>query len=270
MTRLYPVSPTKLGVWLDCPYRFFLQYVEKRPSKGVWAHLSLGNSIHAVLRDWFDRPIDKRTKPDLASAMGAAWIDVGYRDGEQSEQWRGRATHMVGEYLDTVDPQFTPFSTERSLGARSDVVTITGRIDRLDERAEPSEQLVVVDYKTGRQPSSEDEARSSLALAAYVACVRQSLRRPCSRVELHHIPTATRAVWEHTEESLGRQLDRIDRIGREMSGAEQSWAEGHGDLATLFPANPSRVCGWCDFRSECAEGQQASSPLDAWAGLPAD
>ena len=54
--RLYAISPSKLGTWLDCPRRFFLQYVERQRASGSWAHLSMGNAIHNALRDWFDDP----------------------------------------------------------------------------------------------------------------------------------------------------------------------------------------------------------------------
>ena len=49
-------------------------------------------------------------------------------------------------------------------------------------------ELVVVDYKTGRHLLSTDDARSSLALALYALAAGRVLRRPCHRVELHHLP----------------------------------------------------------------------------------
>ncbi|MDO6575653.1 PD-(D/E)XK nuclease family protein, partial [Staphylococcus pasteuri_A] len=73
------------------------------------------------------------------------------------------------------------------------VLSVRGRVDRIDRRLddEGNEELVVVDYKTSRRTCTEDEARSSLQLAMYAAATARSLRRPCTRVELHHVPSAT-------------------------------------------------------------------------------
>ena len=88
------------------------------------------------------------------------------------------------------------------MATRTDKIAVSGRIDRLDAR--PAEttgsgptgpaggtgtELVVVDYKTGRHLLTPDDARSSLALALYALAAGRVLRRPCHRVELHHLPT---------------------------------------------------------------------------------
>ena len=85
-----------------------------------------------------------------------------------------------------LDPTDEPVGTERTVGATTERLALSGRVDRIDQRGD---ELVVVDYKTGRNPSTDDEARGSPALAAYVLGVRRTLRRPCNRVELHHLPS---------------------------------------------------------------------------------
>ena len=87
---LYAASPSKLLAFLDCPRRYRLQYLD-RPSpekRRQRAHTSLGNAVHNALRDWWDLP--ERTPEAGAGLVDRAWIDVGFRDGEQSREWRGR------------------------------------------------------------------------------------------------------------------------------------------------------------------------------------
>ena len=69
-------------------------------------------------------------------------------------------------------------------------MTLSGRVDRIDER---DGELVVVDYKTGRVPSTDDEARGSPALAAYVLGVRRSTGRSYHWVSTWCIAVPT--VW---------------------------------------------------------------------------
>ena len=80
------------------------------------------------------------------------------------------------------------------MATRTDTIVLSGRIDRLDARP----GLVVVDYKTGRHLLTVDDARSSLALALYALAASRVLRRPCHRVELHHLPTGqVNAIGEY-------------------------------------------------------------------------
>ena len=44
-----------------------------------------------------------------------------------------------------------------------------------------------------------DDARSSMALALYALAAGRALRRPCHRVELHHLPTGEVLAWPQTE-----------------------------------------------------------------------
>jgi RecB family exonuclease len=136
-------------------------------------------------------------------------------------------------------------------------------VDRIDERGE---ELVVVDYKTGRQELTEDDARGSQALALYALATRRTLRRDCRRVELHHLPTGRVAAFEHTDESLARHLARAESTADDIGAAVDTLASG-ADADDVFPPVPRPSCSWCDFRSHCPEGQAASPQLDSWAGL---
>lgn len=267
MSALYPISPTKVGTWLDCPRRFRLQYVEKQRAKAQWAHLSMGNAIHDTLRDWWDVPRAERTRERLIALLAERWRPQGFRDDEQSAQWRANAAAMTWHYLQQLDPGFAPVSCERTLAARTAAQSISGRIDRLDVDPDDPDALVVVDYKTGKRVPGEDDVRGSLALAMYAMCVQQTLRRPCTRVELHHVPSGVRVGRELPVESLDRQRRRIEQIGAEMSAAETAWRID-GDDDAHFPANPSPLCGWCDFRAHCPEGSASAPAKEPWAGLP--
>ena len=265
--RLYPISPSKLSTWLDCPRRFFLQYVERQRVSGSWAHLSMGNAIHNALRDWFDEPAAPRTRERAESLVRAHWTQAGFRDAEQSGQWQSAAAAMVWAYLSGLDPAFAPHSVERSLGAIAPGIALNGRIDRLDGGGGDPESLVVVDYKTGKRILTSDDARGSFALAIYAVCVERSLRRPCTRVELHHIPSGVVAAHVYEPSTLQRQIDRVVQIAGEMAQTEEDQRAG-ADLSEVFPPRPSPLCGWCDVRDWCPEGAASAPKKDPWSGLP--
>jgi RecB family exonuclease len=260
-TRLFACTPSRLATWLDCPRRYKFVYVDRpSPPKGApWAHNSLGAAVHTSLAAWWDRPADERTPERAAALVRERWIDLGFRDDEQSLQWRERAAVMVSDYVARLDPHREPLGIERTVAMRTERIALSGRIDRLDRRGD---ELVVVDYKTGRHILTTDDARGSLALAVYAAAAARTLRARCVTVELHHLPTGDVITWEHSDASLARHLERAEDIAAEAAAAEHA-----EDNVDAFPPRPGPICGWCDFAAHCPEGRAAAPPRASWSGL---
>jgi putative RecB family exonuclease len=262
---LFPASPSRLLAWVDCPRRYRLQYLDRpapsaRPQR---AHTSLGIAVHNALRDWWDLPPGERTPAAGARLVRRSWIAVGFRDADQSDRWRGRAEQQVTAYLDGVDPSRQPLGIERTVPLRTQMLALSGRIDRLDERGE---ELVVVDYKTSRTPPTDDDARTSLPLALYAAAAWKTFRRRCVRVELHHVPTGGIATHEHSGESLQRRIAEAESIALEARAAEDDHARTGPD-SSLFPPRVGPLCRWCDFRAHCPQGQAVGPERSDWAAL---
>ncbi|WP_407674419.1 RecB family exonuclease [Nonomuraea glycinis] len=320
--RLYSCTPSRLNAWLDCRRRYRFSYLDRpQPSKGpAWAHTSVGSSVHNALAAWWREPYERRTPLTAAILVTNGWIAEGFRDAQQSAEWLGRARDLVSGYVATLDPADDPVGVERTVATRTSVIAVSGRIDRLDRRGD---ELVVVDYKTGRRPLTQDDARSSLALAIYAVAATRMMRTPARAVELHHLPTGEIVEWRHTEESLGRHLRRAEEIALEASTADERYREIMGppaartrrpsgapggrsgaasgtgaptaaqgargpsggsqgaredrpsvgparvpdELDALLAPNPGPLCGWCDFRRHCPEGQAAAPDRRPWDAL---
>ncbi len=271
--RLYSCTPTRLGTWLDCPRRYRMTYLDRpAPSKGPpWAHNSLGASVHNALAAWWrlDRPA--RTVTAAGDLLESGWLTDGYASDAQSAEYRQRSRTLVEEYVTGLDPDREPVGVERTVATRTEKIAVSGRIDRLDSRpAGEQEALVVVDYKTGRYVPNVDDARSSMALALYALAAQRVLRRPCRRVELHHLPSRQVLAWEHTPEALARQLGRAEDIAQECAAADAVYrAEGPAAEVSeaVFEARPGSQCAWCDFRAHCPVGRAATESRRPWDGL---
>jgi RecB family exonuclease len=233
---------------------------EARPQR---AHTSVGIATHNVLRDFWDLPRTDRTPVGVAELVRTSWIDVGFRNPDESSAWRQRVRDAVTEYLRKADRERQPVGLERSVSLKTEEIAITGRVDRLDDR---DGELVVVDYKTGRQAPTDDDARTSLPLALYAVASGRMFRRPCHRVELHHVPTGTVAAHVHTDESLARKVAEAESIATDLRRADAEFA-AVGVESPRFPPRPSPLCTWCDFRAHCPEGQLQGPEQPDWAGL---
>ncbi|MFC3992011.1 RecB family exonuclease [Actinoplanes siamensis] len=265
--RLFVCTPSKLGAFLDCPRRYRYSYVDRpTPPKGPpWAHNSLGASVHTALKNWFALPPERRVPAALPTLLKSTWVREGYRDVELERAAYRKALDWLETYVATLDPQEEPLGVERVVAAKTAVLALNGRADRIDARVGPrGPEAVIVDYKTGRSGLDADDARGSQALALYAYAAQRVFRRPCHRVELHHLPTGTVATHEHTDESLARQVRRAEDTARDIMTAEKAVAGG-ADPDEAFPANPGSLCGWCDFRKVCpaVAGVAAKEPWTA-------
>jgi len=254
-----------------------MTYLDRPPlQRGpAWGHNTVGAVAHLALARWWDLPADRRTGPAARALLERAWQTDGFRDPQQAQRWRQSAGDMVESYASTLDPLEEPVGVERTVAFKTERVAVSGRVDRVDRRGE---ELVVVDYKTGRSALTEDDARGSLALALYALACARTLRTPCTRVELHHLPSGKVLAWEHSPETLARHVRRAEALAAEAGAATAALAErpredvGAGaEVDALFPPRPSSLCGWCDFARHCPEGLAASGgPKQAWAGLAED
>ena len=288
--RLYACTPTRLTTWLTCPRQYRMTYLDRpaAPKGPPWAHNSLGASVHNALAGWWRLPRRDRTVAAAGDLLEQGWLSDGFADDGQSAAHQRRCRALVEDYVATLDPAAEPAGVERTVATRTERIAVSGRIDRLDDRrardhgpvhgADPAgsatrhSELVVVDYKTGRHQLTADDARGSLALALYALAAGRVLRRPCSRVELHHLPTGSVLGWDHTPESLDRQLGRAEAIAAECADADERYhaqktAAANGAVSDVFAPRPGPGCGWCDYRSLCPEGRAASVRRRPWDGL---
>lgn len=266
-TPLFSATPSKLAAFDDCPRRFRMTYLDRPalPKGPPWAHSSMGAAVHAALRAWWDLPVARRRPQAGVELLATLWTDQGFCDHEQSLDWLAQAQEWVARYLEGEDPDREPVGLERNVAAKTDRLALSGRIDRIDER---DGEMVVVDYKTGRSGVSDDAARGSPALAIYVLGVRRTLRRKCTRVELHHLPSGKIASFEHTEASLARHVGRAEDTAADIVLATGNAAVGM-DRDEAFPARTGPWCGWCDLRQHCPDGQLTAPARQPWSFLEA-
>jgi RecB family exonuclease len=263
-TPLLRVTPARLATWTDCPRRYRLTYVDRPapPRSGARAASTLGAVVHLALRACYDLPVARRTPGAAAALVDRHWNSEGFRDAAQAAEYRLRAREWAAEYVAGVGADATPVALERWVSVATPRIVAEGRADRIDAR---DGELVVVDYKTGRRPEAGD-ARRSQALALYAAGARRTLRRPCHRVELHHVPSGEVDAAVHDPTSLREHLARAEDTAQDAADAADALAAG-GDTDVLFPPRPAPRCGSCDVRRHCPEGRAAAPEREPWASL---
>ena len=268
--RLVRVTPARMGVWHDCPRRYRLTYLDRPapPRGGPQAANTLGAVVHLALRALFERPPGERTGAAAAALVDRYWSSEGFRDDRQAAAYRARARDWVADYvtemLDRDEPDEEPaVGLERWVSVSTGRVVAEGRVDRIDRRGD---ELVIVDYKTGRHRPTPADAAASPALALYAVATERTLRRTCRQVELHHLPSGEVAGWRHDEASLAAHVRRAEETAGELAVAGDALAAG-ADPDALFPARPAPRCAGCPMRRSCPEGRAVGPEAQAWAML---
>jgi putative RecB family exonuclease len=259
--RLVRVTPARLGTWDDCPRRYRLTYLD-RPApvrSGARGASTLGAVVHLALRSLFALPPAQRTPEAAARLVDRHWNSEGFRDAEQAHQYRERARGWLADYAEGA-AEVDAVGLEQWVSVAVGGIVAEGRVDRIDRRGD---ELVVVDYKTGRAPTVED-ARESRALALYALGVERTLRRRCVEVELHHLPSGHVAGWRHDRASLAAHVAAAERSAAALAAAAEAL---EADPDTPFPARPAPRCGSCDVRRHCPEGRAAAPESEPWAQL---
>ena len=235
--RLYSCTPSRLTTWLDCPRRYRMTYLDRpTPPKGPpWAHNSFGASVHNALARWWSlaarRSHARLGRSGCSTPAGSATATATTRSptarcaapGRWSRATSRRSTRTTSRWAANAPSAPVPRASPCPAGSTA---STGGPADG------SGDELVIVDYKTGRRPLSADDARSSMALAVYAVAAARTLRTRARRVELHHLPTGEVHVHEHTPESLARHMDRAASIALDASAADEAWRGGLSALQT--------------------------------------
>ena len=207
-----------------------------------------------------------------ASTQG--WINEGFASDDAVGALPGLGAPLVEGYVAGLDPADEPVGVERTVATRTDVIAVSGRIDRLDAGRGPTRGR----HRTRRgrlqdrppRAVSVDDARSSLALAIYAIAASRALRRDCRRVELHHLPTGQVLAWDAHARSrcsgtCGGPRTSPRSAPTRTSGCARRCPRTKYD--EVFPPRPAPGCGWCDYLRHCPEGQAAAVSRRPWDAL---
>jgi len=249
------LSPSRAGDFLTCPLRYRFRVIDRIPERPSPAAVR-GTVVHAVLERLFDLPADERTLERAASMVEPEWRRLLESDPEVAAlfdadadtnadtdgaaEWLTGAATLLERYFTLEDPtRLEP--AERELYVETVLesgLVLRGYVDRLDVAA-GSGEMRVVDYKTGRAPSPDFEARAMFQMRFYALVLWR----------LHgRVPRLLQLLYLGSGEILRYEPDEADLLATERK-LRALWAAI--DRATRtgdWRHRPSRLCEWCDHK----------------------
>jgi len=256
-------SYSRIGTYEDCHLRYFFGSVAGLDDRSSY-QMAFGRLMHTIFElaakgDIANRPDD--LKAAYRRRFNPAWFPsraIAYqywRDGMgMLELWHHSEAEAASRAL-----RFE-VGFEMEVGGH----LVRGRIDRVDPG--PDGGIVLLDYKTARNPASEEEAERSLQLAIYyLAALRDpelaALGRP---VEMQLVYPARVRHGRFTRVSQHPGPDYAGQVERRLLALLD------GAAAESFDPDPHADCRMCAFKPICPmwpQGEEFLAPAHPPAGL---
>ena len=247
------LSPSRAADFKSCPLLYRFRSVDKIPQRPT-KDKARGTLVHAVLDRLFDLPAEARTYESAAALVEPEWAVLAAAEPDTAElfanggleEWLDSARRMVAGYFALEDPtRLEPAAREQLVEAVLDLpgeagLALRGYVDRLD--VAPTGEIRVVDYKTGSIPRLAYEAKALFQLKFYALVLWRTQGT---------VPHTLKLMYLSDRDSLTYRPDAagLERFERTLVAV---WTAIELALRTRdFRANPSKLCGWCDYQQLC-------------------
>ena len=262
--RINSLSPSRANDFKTCPLLFRYKTIDRLPEPPSTDALR-GTIVHEALERIYDLPRGSRAIKDAHNFMDVAWQNVVLEDSEVTKLfasqeaidiWLASGRELVNRYFQLEDPNnFEPSEREVHVEyEQPNGLVLHGYVDRLDQA--PTGEIRIVDYKTGRSPKAGYEEKAFFQLKFYALVIWRSRGV---------VPKLLKLIYLGNSETLPREIDETDLLATERSISAIWLAIRKNHETGNWPATPSRLCDWCNFKEFCPAFGGTVLPLpEAW------
>jgi len=233
------LSYSQIDTYLSCPLKYKYMYVYSIPTKPS-APLSFGTDVHNVLKEFYTR-VKEGESPDyndLKLMYDNHWSGFGYQDKMQQKKYKNKGLKVLRDYYKINEERIRPpLYIEEEFLIKIDGHSLKGYIDRIDELDDGT--VEVIDYKTGKM-RGVSFAQKNIQLDIYAIACKEVMGLEPSVLSFYYLEANEKASITPEPQRLQTTKEIILHTISEVK-------------ARNFPAKPSRMCKWCDFKGICPE-----------------
>lgn len=262
------LSPSRAGDFVTCPLMYRYRTIDRLPEEPSAAAVR-GTLIHKVLEDLFDAPALERTPARAADLLVPAWdhlravepaiAEMFGGEGPEVVEWLAGCRELLERWFTLEDPvRLEPAARELYVEALLDSkLLLRGFVDRLDIAADG--RIRVVDYKGGRSPGPDFEARALFQVRFYALALWRSRGVMPSVLQLVYLGNGEVLRYEPDEADLLATERKVEAIWRAIEECRET---------SDWRPNRSSLCSWCSFQEHCPEFGGAILPLPGRTPAP--
>lgn len=245
-------SYSRLKCFEQCPQKFKFRYIDRVKAEIMESvECFLGKVVHETLKKLYQDLLYQKmnTLEELLFFLRNEWCRK-WNDSIRIIKTRHNPKDylkMTEQYISDYYNRYKPFNLGRTIGLEKRIFMdlddsgdnkVCGYIDRVTKTRDGCYEIH--DYKTSSHLPTSEEIQNVRQLTLYAMIVRQrySYIRNIKLV-WHFLKYDMEVVSSRTSEELERLKKDTIKLIDEIENAEK------------FPANPSRLCKWCKFKSIC-------------------
>jgi RecB family exonuclease len=245
MPRKPILSPTRLSTYLACPVKYRWTFVDPRGrvfQRAKW-YYSFGTSLHRTLEELYRRDLTGvPVKEAVAETLEENWIAAGFHSPEEAEEALAEGRGILTSFVEAEvrrQEGAQVLDVERRIQKDMGAYILLGVVDRINRR--PDGSIEVVDYKSLRSETSEEDVRNDLAMMCYQVLVRSLFDAPRYYSTIVSLRTNHSATVEILQEEVERFVEDLNALASEIL---------HREFHEIEPRWKD-LCEDCDFLSLC-------------------
>lgn len=179
----------------------------------------------------------KLTWEELLATYKRNWSDDGYVSAEEREKYRLQGLQSLKLAWQEIEANGWPnvLALEKKFVWKNSLFSLGGTIDRVDQLADGT--VEIVDYKTGN-PKEKLDYQIKRQLMIYQLAVEDVFGWKVGKMSFYYLNNGTKL-------SFTAKPAELEKIQQEVADEVAAIRQG------LFPAKPSQLCAYCDFRNIC-------------------
>lgn len=262
------ISVTQMEILMKCPYRFYLQFVEKlkpyRPPEIDEAPDLWGTIIHGVTQKIFSGYEGRTMGPEETGRLEKNFRDEVrkgiqqlFAKGEISGFYRDvlvlRSEEVCGKFASIMEGHrgYTFVDAEYEISVELPSLHLKGKIDRIEKA--PSGEINVIDIKTGTSaPPSYTEkdffGNFNMQIPLYVWMYGKKFNAEEVVGNIWRFDfLEDKKTGGNEKFYYGKKLGYLDKIGDFLEDTAERFVKGQGNFAVENPSS----CFYCQYKGVC-------------------
>jgi len=247
-------SHSRLSCFEQCPQKYKLNYIDRVETEVEESiETFLGSMVHETLEKLYkDLKFEKENSlKDLISYFHKIWDDnwddsiVIVKEEYGPNNYQGMGEKFISDYY----KRYHPFNQDKTIALEERILInldeegdyqLQGYIDRLTEKKDGFYEIH--DYKTSARLPLPEYIENDRQLALYAIGVK------------NHYPDCqdVRLVWHFL--AFDKEIDST-RSDEELENLKKETISLIDEIESEenFPANPSYLCDWCEYKPVCRQ-----------------
>ncbi len=254
------LSASRINLYTDCSLKYKFQYIDqiKKPISSV--HLVFGSAVHKAL-EMLNKSLPNKLAPeDVLQIFHNEWVENLEKE-QINPGFIGNKLYTMG--LNSILKIYEEFLTYELISSElhfdvpiNDNISINGLIDAIIKQ---DSQIIILDYKTSKEPYDRFKLDTSIQLAVYSYAFRYLLQNQPElfpgikkKKEDYIAYCVILKDYDTLEGNIKIQKKKIEdkHMSRMLYILDNSL---EGIKNKIFLPNYNSQCQYCEFKKECLD-----------------